>query len=80
MLLAFKRSLLLVHLGMVELISECETLRKIQTSSGITGSFKDQPLANWLQKHNPTHNDYAKVNITLQSNSLLSRTPFPSIY
>ena len=46
---------------MVELITECETLRKIQTMGGITGSFKDQPLANWLQKHNPTHADYNKV-------------------
>lgn len=64
-------------LGMVELITECETLRKIQTMGGITGSFKDQPLANWLQKHNPTHADYNKVcppkTITLKDHHHFSR-------
>ncbi|XP_067936157.1 phosphatidylinositol 4-phosphate 3-kinase C2 domain-containing subunit alpha-like [Watersipora subatra] len=53
--------------GMVELITECETLAKIQGFSGITGSFKDQPLANWLQKHNPSQAEYQKAveNFTL---------------
>ncbi|KAM9675924.1 LOW QUALITY PROTEIN: phosphatidylinositol 4-phosphate 3-kinase C2 domain-containing subunit beta-like [Dama dama] len=39
--------------GMVEMIPNSETLRKIQVEHGVTGSFKDRPLADWLQKHNP---------------------------
>lgn len=50
-------------LGFIELITESETLRKIQVSSGVTGSFKDRPIKDWLQKHNPTELDYQKVHL-----------------
>lgn len=53
--------------GFVELITGCETLRKIQLSNGITGSFKDQPVSEWLKKHNPTEPGFEKAveNFTL---------------
>lgn len=47
--------------GMVEIVTESDTLRKIQVSSGVTGSFKDRPIKEWLQKHNPTELEYQKV-------------------
>ncbi|KAG9485491.1 hypothetical protein GDO78_008527 [Eleutherodactylus coqui] len=47
--------------GMVEMIPSAETLRKIQVEHGVTGSFKDRPLADWLQKHNPTEDEYEKA-------------------
>uniref|UniRef100_A0A8C4ZYB7 Phosphatidylinositol-4-phosphate 3-kinase catalytic subunit type 2 beta n=1 Tax=Gadus morhua TaxID=8049 RepID=A0A8C4ZYB7_GADMO len=47
--------------GMVEMIPQAETLRKIQVEHGVTGSFKDRPLADWLQKHNPTDDQYEKA-------------------
>uniref|UniRef100_A0A8C0X0J8 Phosphatidylinositol-4-phosphate 3-kinase n=1 Tax=Castor canadensis TaxID=51338 RepID=A0A8C0X0J8_CASCN len=46
--------------GMVEVIPHAETLRKIQVEHGVTGSFKDRPLADWLQKHNPGEDEYEK--------------------
>nr|XP_058900684.1 phosphatidylinositol 4-phosphate 3-kinase C2 domain-containing subunit beta isoform X7 [Kogia breviceps] len=47
--------------GMVEMIPNSETLRKIQVEHGVTGSFKDRPLADWLQKHNPGEDEYEKM-------------------
>lgn len=47
--------------GMVEMIPHADTLRKIQVEHGVTGSFKDRPLADWLQKHNPTDEQYDRV-------------------
>ncbi|XP_052799554.1 phosphatidylinositol 4-phosphate 3-kinase C2 domain-containing subunit beta-like isoform X2 [Mya arenaria] len=47
--------------GFIEIITESETLRKIQVSSGVTGSFKDRPIKDWLQRHNPTELDYQKA-------------------
>ncbi|XP_063274271.1 phosphatidylinositol 4-phosphate 3-kinase C2 domain-containing subunit beta-like [Prinia subflava] len=47
--------------GMVEMIPNAETLRKIQVEHGVTGSFKDRPLADWLQKHNPKEDEYEKA-------------------
>uniref|UniRef100_A0AC11AXF7 Phosphatidylinositol-4-phosphate 3-kinase catalytic subunit type 2 beta n=1 Tax=Ovis aries TaxID=9940 RepID=A0AC11AXF7_SHEEP len=47
--------------GMVEMIPNSETLRKIQVEHGVTGSFKDRPLADWLQKHNPGEDAYEKA-------------------
>ncbi|KAM5180716.1 phosphatidylinositol 4-phosphate 3-kinase C2 domain-containing subunit beta [Mantella aurantiaca] len=47
--------------GMVEVIPSAETLRKIQGEHGVTGSFKERPLADWLQKHNPTEDEYEKA-------------------
>ncbi|XP_070562260.1 phosphatidylinositol 4-phosphate 3-kinase C2 domain-containing subunit beta-like isoform X3 [Ptychodera flava] len=47
--------------GLVELVPDSETLRKIQVERGVTGSFKDRPLADWLQKYNPTETEYQKA-------------------
>uniref|UniRef100_H3BBV2 Phosphatidylinositol-4-phosphate 3-kinase catalytic subunit type 2 alpha n=1 Tax=Latimeria chalumnae TaxID=7897 RepID=H3BBV2_LATCH len=49
------------HRGMVELVPASETLRKIQVEYGVTGSFKDKPLAEWLRKYNPTEEEYEKA-------------------
>lgn len=43
------------------MIPNAETLRKIQVEHGVTGSFKDRPLADWLQKYNPGEDEYEKV-------------------
>ncbi|EDV96661.1 phosphatidylinositol 4-phosphate 3-kinase C2 domain-containing subunit beta [Drosophila grimshawi] len=53
--------------GMIELVSEAETLRKIQVECGLTGSFKDRPIAEWLGKQNPSPLEYQKAvrNFTL---------------
>ncbi|RUS76688.1 hypothetical protein EGW08_015543 [Elysia chlorotica] len=50
-----------VFLGIIELITESETLRKIQVFGGVTGSFKDRPIKEWLQKHNPTELEFKKA-------------------
>ncbi|KAM4587449.1 phosphatidylinositol 4-phosphate 3-kinase C2 domain-containing subunit beta [Odontesthes bonariensis] len=47
--------------GMVEMIPHADTLRKIQVEHGVTGSFKDRTLADWLQKHNPSDEQYDKA-------------------
>ncbi|KAK2535714.1 Pik3c2a [Columba guinea] len=47
--------------GMVELVPASDTLRKIQVEYGVTGSFKDKPLAEWLRKYNPTEEEYDKA-------------------
>ncbi|KAL5007561.1 hypothetical protein ScPMuIL_016367 [Solemya velum] len=47
--------------GIIELVTGSETLRKIQVSSGVTGSFKDSSIKDWLQKHNPTELEYQKA-------------------
>ncbi|XP_077582382.1 phosphatidylinositol 4-phosphate 3-kinase C2 domain-containing subunit beta isoform X2 [Stigmatopora nigra] len=47
--------------GMVEMIPQADTLRKIQVGRGVTGSFKDRPLADWLQRHNPGEGQYDKA-------------------
>ncbi|KAG7493730.1 phosphatidylinositol 4-phosphate 3-kinase C2 domain-containing subunit beta [Solea senegalensis] len=47
--------------GMVEMIPHADTLRRIQVEHGVTGSFKDRPLADWLLKHNPTDDQYDKA-------------------
>ncbi len=49
------------YTGMVELVPSSETLRKIQVEYGVTGSFKDKPLAEWLRKYNPAEDEYEKV-------------------
>lgn len=48
---------------MVELVPSSETLRKIQVEYGVTGSFKDKPLAEWLRKYNPAEDEYEKVHL-----------------
>ncbi|XP_071452807.1 phosphatidylinositol 4-phosphate 3-kinase C2 domain-containing subunit beta [Hetaerina americana] len=47
--------------GMIEMITNAETLRKIQVELGLTGSFKDSPIAEWLAKHNPSTLDYERA-------------------
>lgn len=46
---------------MIEIVSEAETLRAIQTEWGLTGSFKDKPIAEWLAKHNPSELEYQRA-------------------
>ncbi|XP_076252250.1 phosphatidylinositol-4-phosphate 3-kinase catalytic subunit Pi3K68D isoform X2 [Rhynchophorus ferrugineus] len=47
--------------GMIEMVTKAETLRKIQTEHGLTGSFKDKPIAEWLAKHNPSELEYGRA-------------------
>ncbi|KAG8234866.1 hypothetical protein J437_LFUL013153 [Ladona fulva] len=46
---------------MIEMITNAETLRKIQIEFGLTGSFKDRPIAEWLAKHNPSTLEYERA-------------------
>lgn len=46
---------------MIELVTKAETLRKIQVEHGLTGSFKDKPIAEWLAKHNPSELEYGRA-------------------
>lgn len=43
------------------MIPQSDTLRKIQVEHGVTGSFKDRTLADWLLKYNPSDEQYDKV-------------------
>ncbi|XP_076625671.1 phosphatidylinositol-4-phosphate 3-kinase catalytic subunit Pi3K68D isoform X4 [Colletes latitarsis] len=47
--------------GMLEMVTNAETLRKIQVEFGLTGSFKDRPIAEWLAKHNPSELEYERA-------------------
>ncbi|CAH0389985.1 unnamed protein product [Bemisia tabaci] len=47
--------------GMIEMVTEADTLRKIQVEFGLTGSFKDKPIAEWLAKHNPSTLEYERA-------------------
>ncbi|KAG1663175.1 Phosphatidylinositol 4-phosphate 3-kinase C2 domain-containing subunit alpha [Nymphon striatum] len=48
--------------GFVEMVTNSETLRKIHTeSAGVTGSFNDRVLSDWLQKHNPSELEYQQA-------------------
>lgn len=47
--------------GIIEMVTKAETLRKIQVEHGLTGSFKDKPIAEWLAKHNPTELEYERA-------------------
>lgn len=47
--------------GMIEMITDAETLRKIQVEWGLTGSFKDKPIAEWLAKQNPSQLEYQRA-------------------
>lgn len=46
---------------MIELVKNAETLRKIQVEHGLTGSFKDKPIAEWLAKYNPSELEYGRA-------------------
>ena len=50
--------------GLLEFVSDAETLRAIQTQHGVTGSFRDKPLAEWLTRHNPTDSAYTQVSLS----------------
>lgn len=52
---------ILSHTGIIELVKDAETLRKIQTEYGVTGSFKDRPIAEWLAKQNPSQLEYQRA-------------------
>ncbi len=43
------------------MVTEAETLRKIHTEYGLTGSFKETPIAEWLVKHNPSALEYERA-------------------
>ena len=47
-------------IGIIELVREAETLRKIQAEYGVTGVFKDRPIAEWLGKMNPSALEYQR--------------------
>ncbi|CRK95415.1 CLUMA_CG008711, isoform A [Clunio marinus] len=47
--------------GMIEMITNAETLRMIQVHWGLTGSFKDKPIAEWLAKQNPNQLEYQRA-------------------
>ena len=47
-----------IGMGMVEIVKESVTLREIHTELGLTGSFKDEPIARWIQKYNPGEESY----------------------
>lgn len=47
--------------GMIEMVSDAETLRKIQVEWGLTGSFKDKPIAEWLARQNPSQLEYERA-------------------
>ncbi|GIY61531.1 phosphatidylinositol 4-phosphate 3-kinase C2 domain-containing subunit alpha [Caerostris darwini] len=53
--------------GMVEMVPGSETLRKIHSEFGVTGSFKDRVIAEWLQKYNTSELEYQQAvdNFTL---------------
>ncbi|KAG7163556.1 Phosphatidylinositol 4-phosphate 3-kinase C2 domain-containing subunit alpha-like [Homarus americanus] len=44
-----------------KIVKEAETLRKIQTEYGVTGSFQDRPIAEWLAKQNPSQLEYQRA-------------------
>jgi hypothetical protein len=47
--------------GMIEMVTDAETLRKIQVELGLTGSFKDRSIAEWLAKYNPSTLEYERA-------------------
>lgn len=47
--------------GMIEMVTDAETLRKIQVEWGLTGSFKDKPIAEWLERQNPSALEYQRA-------------------
>ncbi|XP_022781034.1 phosphatidylinositol 4-phosphate 3-kinase C2 domain-containing subunit beta-like [Stylophora pistillata] len=47
-----------VGMGMVEIVKESVTLREIHTELGLTGSFKDEPIARWIKKYNTGDDSY----------------------
>ena len=48
-------------MGMVEIVKEAVTLREIHTELGLAGSFKDEPIARWIQKYNTGLESYQQA-------------------
>jgi hypothetical protein len=44
--------------GLIEMVENAATLRAIQVKHGVTGSFKDHAIVEWLRERNPNENDY----------------------
>ncbi len=44
-------------------MTEAKTLREIQVtgSRGVTGSFKETPISDWLEKHNPSQLQFTRA-------------------
>ena len=49
--------------GFVELVTDSATLRQIQTQYGVTGSFKDKPLWEWLMRYNSSDSAWKRVSL-----------------
>ena len=49
--------------GLVEMVTEAKTLKDIQVSGGrgVTGGFKDTPIADWLKKYNSSTLEFEKA-------------------
>ena len=43
------------------IFTEFDTCNSIQVEHGLTGSFKDRPIADWLAKHNPSPLEYERA-------------------
>jgi hypothetical protein len=59
---------------MLEMVTEAKTLREIQLSGGgVTGSFRDTPVSDWLEKHNPSQLEFGRavMNFTRESERLM---------
>lgn len=57
---------------MIEMVCSAETLRAIQVEWGLTGSFKDKPIAEWLAKHNPSELEYERAVTNFTGNNNLT--------
>lgn len=58
----------LLCVGILEMVTDAETLRSIQTSHGLTGALNEKRLAEWLMKHNNSDVTYKKVHICILCN------------
>ncbi len=50
--------------GMLEMVTEAKTLREIQVSGsrgGVTGSFRDTQVSDWLEIHNPSQLEFGRA-------------------
>ncbi|KAI1309469.1 Phosphatidylinositol 4-phosphate 3-kinase C2 domain-containing subunit alpha [Halotydeus destructor] len=47
--------------GILELVKNAETLRVIQSEQGITGSFNEKAIVEWLKKYNATELEYQQA-------------------
>ncbi|XP_002169644.4 phosphatidylinositol 4-phosphate 3-kinase C2 domain-containing subunit alpha isoform X1 [Hydra vulgaris] len=48
-------------IGFIEMVSNASTFREIHTEHGLTGSFKEDSLALWLQRYNTSEAEYAQA-------------------